>query len=136
MFAEAEEFDSIYISSIPPRQQNTPEILRSKQEELSKWQRYNVMETVDYAGQQVIPTHWVVNEKKDDKQSNKCLYKVQLCVRGDREHGYDRTDSPMAPRDLVRVFITLSPLCTILSYTLSTFLQHFSNLATLEGIYS
>ena len=47
-------------------------------------------------------------------------------VRGDREFRYDRTDSPTAPRDLVRVVITLSALHNFKLHTLdisSAFLQ-------------
>ena len=118
--------EDICMVSIPPREQGTPEILRSKLEELNKWHRYNVMETVDFDHQQVIPTHWVVTEKKDEKESNKCQFKARLCVRGDREFGYDRTDSPTAPRDLVRLLITLSALLGYKMHTLdisSAFLQ-------------
>ena len=118
--------ESVYVTTIPPKQQATPEILRSKLEELNKWQRYNVMDVVEYDRQQIIPTHWVVTERKDEKESNKCQFKARLVVRGDREFGYDRTDSPTAPRDLIRLIITMSAILGFKLHTLdisSAFLQ-------------
>ena len=94
-----------------------PEVERAKQEELEKWMKYNVMEVCDYDGQKLIPTQWVVTEKKEQKSENAYKVKARLCVRGDREEGYDRTDSPTTPRDLVRLFFSFSAL---LNFDLST----------------
>ena len=115
----SEQFELLFPVTLTPKQQvGIPEVEQAKQEEIQKWFNYECVSMVSRVnGMTVIPLAWVVNKTCDAKSSNVNSYKARLVVRGDLEHGSARTDSPTAPREILRLTLALS---TIFKFKLST----------------
>ena len=113
---ETEILFPIYLT--PKQQVGVPEVEQAMKEEIEKWYSYECFSVRDRVpGMKVIPLAWVVNKNCDVKSSNQNAYKARLVVRGDLELGSLRTDSPTAPREILRITLALS---AILNFRIST----------------
>ena len=98
--------DRIFAQLIPRKDQFTEEVLSAKQAEIKGWYDMRCVDEYDYAGQSLVPTHWVVTRKEaDDKGQGKI--KARLCIRGDLEKTSERTDSPTAGKESIKLFLAL-----------------------------
>ena len=116
---DLEESEILFPVTLTPKQQvGIPEVEQAKQEEIEKWYSYECFSIRErQPDMKVIPLAWVVNENSDTKSSNVNSYKARLVVRGDLEHGSLRTDSPTAPREILRLTLAIS---TIYDFKFST----------------
>ena len=109
------EAELLFPITLTPKQQlGIPEVEQAKQEEIKKWYNYKCFSIIKREGyMRIIPLAWVVNKKcrnVDEKVSNVNVYKARLVVRGDLEGGGSRTDSPTAPKEIMRLILAVSTL--------------------------
>ena len=110
--SETLEAELLFPVTLTPKQQmGIPEVEQAKQEEMQKWFNYECISLIRREGyMRIIPLTWVVNKNVDGKSSNANLYKARLVIRGDLEGGGNRTDSPTAPKEILRLILAVSTL--------------------------
>ena len=79
--------------------------LDAKENELSHWDEFGVIEEVVDEGQKTLGTNWILVEKVIDGEM---AVKARLCVRGDQEEASFRTDSPTVHKSSLNVFFMLA----------------------------
>ena len=85
-----------------------PEIKAAMDDEISKFQKYNVFEEVNDAPYLYkVPSNWVVT-KKDEKKEGKNQYKCRLVALGnlDKKVNLDATDSPTLSKESLRLILS------------------------------
>ena len=95
-----------YAVNIPFWRFHEKECLKAKENELEKFDEFDVYEEVPENGQKVLGCRWVLTEKfKDGK---KCV-KARLCIRGDLEDTTDiRTDSPTVRKGNINILLVVA----------------------------
>ena len=97
-----EEVNDSFPVLIPAKYHNHPDIVKAKNEELEKWEKYEVFIEVDETEAiNPITTIWVITKKGDTE-------KARLCVRGFEEEIYPRSDSPTASGEAMKLFLAMS----------------------------
>ena len=86
---------------IPSKYHNDKEIIEAKWKEIKKWKKYSAFEEVDYIGQPLLGSRWVVNEKEG-------VPKARFVVKGFHEQEYPRSDSPTAAKDSLKLFLSIA----------------------------
>ena len=76
-------------------------IIKAKEEELQKWEKYEAYESVDFENQPTISCKWVVTEKGG-------RVKARLCVRGFEEERPPQSDSPTASQESYKLFLSIA----------------------------
>ena len=97
-----------YITLIPAKYHDDPEVIKAKEEELSKWNIYDAFEEVEEdENQHIISSKWVIAEKDDATTGGKKV-KARLCVRGFEEETHPKSDSPTASHDSFKLFLAIA----------------------------
>ena len=94
----------VYVTNIPMRYHDEERVIVAKNDELEKWDRYNAFEEVDFDGQNVIGSRWVVQERQGK-------VKARFVVKGCQEACDPRLDSPTASKESLKMFLTLADNC-------------------------
>ena len=83
-------------------QNDSAAVLQAQNDELDKWQQYNVYDEVDDDGQFAISTRWVLTEKQVNGTQR---VKARLVARGFEEENIDeiRCDSPTIKKENLRL---------------------------------
>ena len=85
---------------------NTDDVFNAKEKEIENWRKNGVYEEIEYTGQQLISTRWVVTEKQKE---GKTVTKARLVARGFEEDTVSlRKDSPTCSRESVRILISVA----------------------------
>ena len=96
-----------FVQLIKRKDQNNETVFNAKKAEIDNWMRLNVIEKVRFCGQSLIPCNWVVTKKEvDDKGTGRV--KARLVARGDLEPTDERTDSPTAGKESIKLFLALT----------------------------
>ena len=101
-FENEEDVNESFPVLIPTKYHDHPDIVRAKQEELSKWEKYEAfIEVNEEDATNPISTRWVITDKGETE-------KARLCVRGFEEEIYPRSDSPTASSEAMKLFLSIS----------------------------
>merc|ERR1711923_372057 len=92
------DIHDIFAVNIPRNEQNSPECLEAKREELTRLQEFGVYEEVPDQGQACISTKWVMVKKGE-------RIKARLTARGFEEDIISVVDSPTTGKNCVRILI-------------------------------
>ena len=98
---ENQEYSEVYHAKIPWKYHKHPEVVKAKADELEKWEKYNAYEEVEYSGQHVLGSRYVVEDKNGK-------VKARFVVKGNEERGDPRSDSPTASKDSFKTFLALA----------------------------
>lgn len=91
----------IFAVNIPRNEQNSPECLEAKKEELTRLQEFGVYEEVPDQGQACISTKWVMVKKGE-------RVKARLTARGFEEDIISAVDSPTIGKNCVRILLAIA----------------------------
>ena len=86
-------------------QDKSKEIELAKKTEVEKWVEENVFEEVQFKGQDLLTTTWVITSKVHDE---KVITKARLVVRGYEEIEKNRSDSPTCSKDNIRMLLAVA----------------------------
>ena len=93
---------AIFVTNIPEKKHDKPEVVRAKQDELDKWVKYDAFEVVDKnEDQHVLGSRWVVQDRNGK-------IKARFVVKGCQEKSDPRSDSPTASKDSFKLFLSLA----------------------------
>ena len=95
------ETNTVFVTMIPEKYHNDPDIIKAKEDELDKWEQYDAFEEVEFNNQHVLGSRWVVQDK-----NGKC--KARFVVKGCQERTDPRSDSPTASKDSFKLFLTIA----------------------------
>ena len=76
----------------------------AKELELKNWKSFGVYEEVEDIGQQSLSSRWVITEKYKD---GNLTCKARLVARGFEDEDNVQTDSPMAGKETIKIFLAL-----------------------------
>ena len=86
---------------VPKEQQNSPECMTAKYDELNKLLAFDTYKVVKDEGQDRITTTWVLTEKGEEKRA-------RLTARGFQEDTNFPTDSPTVQKHSMRLLLTIA----------------------------
>ena len=89
------------MTNIPEKYHDDPEIIKAKHDELAKWDKYDAFEEIDYDGQHVLGSRWVVNDRNGK-------FKARFVVKGCQEKTDPRSDSPTASKDSFKLLLSIA----------------------------
>ena len=98
---DKDEATEVFVTQIPNQYHSDPLIIKAKEDELQKWEKYDAYETVDFENQPTISCKWVVTEKGG-------RVKARLCVRGFEEERPPQSDSPTASQESYKLFLSIA----------------------------
>ena len=75
---EIDDCNEVCVTNILLKYHNDPAIVEAKNKELEKWTKYDAYEEVEFKGQHVLGSRWVVVEKND-------VPKARFVVKGCEE---------------------------------------------------
>ena len=91
----------VFVTNIPEKYHNEPDVLKAKHDELEKWDNYGAFEEVELDGQHVLGSRWVVQDRHGK-------VKARFVVKGCQEKSEPRSDSPTASKDSLKLFLTIA----------------------------
>ena len=98
-----ENENEVFVTQIPKKFHDHPQIVEAKKQELLKWKEYDAVDQVTQGmDMNVLSSRWVVTEKGEDE------IKARLVVRGFEEEIYPQSDSPTASKDSFKIFLALA----------------------------
>ena len=104
---DEDEVYEIFATEIPPKEQNTPEVIAAKQVEYDNYVKFDAFEEVKDNGQERLKTRWVCS-KKEKQDGLKVNYKARLVVKGFMEQEYPRSDSPTIAKESLKTFFAVA----------------------------
>ena len=104
---DEDEVYEIFATEIPPKEQNTPEVIAAKQVEYDNYVKFDAFEEVKDVGQERLKTRWVCS-KKEKQDGLKVNYKARLVVKGFMEQEYPRSDSPTIAKESLKTFFAVA----------------------------
>ena len=100
-----EEGNEIFMSEASVKEHTAQKIKEAKDAEVGKWIEEKVYEEVDYQGQDLVNTTWVITQKLKDGET---ITKARLVVRGYEEEEKSRADSPTCNKNNIRSLLALA----------------------------
>ena len=91
----------VFVTNIPLKYHNEPDIIEAKRKELEKWDTYEAYVEVDRHDNYVLGSRWIVQEKNGKP-------KARFVVKGCHEKLNPRSDSPTASKDSLKLFLALA----------------------------
>ena len=100
--------DTVYATNVPRYRHSEKQCILAKEEELKKFDDFQVYVEVPDQGQRRLGTNWVIVEKnKDGLQS----VKARLTIRGDQENTDGvRTDSPTIKKGNLKILLVVAAM--------------------------
>ena len=98
----SEESEEINYGEIKETPENTEKIKEAKEKELSNFENYKAYEEVEYDGQDVLGTRYVLTEKPDGS------IKARFVTKGFQEEFLHPSDSPTSSRETIKIFLAVA----------------------------
>ncbi|MES9884880.1 MAG: reverse transcriptase domain-containing protein, partial [Sedimenticola sp.] len=118
-----DEIQDVNAVFIPSARHNEVEVREAKVAELRNWNSFSVYEEVQFTGQKLMSTRWVITEKNVNGNHS---VKARLVVRGFEEENEVKSDSPTIHKESMRLFLTISSTLKLSLHTIdvkAAFLQ-------------
>ena len=98
----SEESEEINYGEIKETPENTEKIKEAKEKELSNFENYKAYEEVEYDGQDILGTRYVLTEKSDGS------IKARFVTKGFQEEFLHPSDSPTSSRETIKIFLAVA----------------------------
>lgn len=90
--------DEVFLTLVSRQEQDSPQCLRAKEEELKKLKEFNTYEEVNNTGQDFITSSWVLTHKEKE-------IRARLVARGFEEIDEIKSDSPTLSKSGLRIIL-------------------------------
>ena len=97
-----DEEDGVLYNEITETETNSKQVMEAKEKELSKFDEYKAYEEVQYNGQKVLGTRYVLTEKPDGS------IKARFVTKGFQEQFPYPSDSPTTSRETIKLFLAIA----------------------------
>ena len=97
--AEIEEDEALYVE-VQENEENIDQCREAKEKELNNFDKFNLYEEVDFNGQKVIGTRFVLTKKDDNS------IKARFVIKGFQEDEM-QSDSPTMSRETLKIFCNI-----------------------------
>ncbi|KAG1681910.1 Retrovirus-related Pol polyprotein from transposon RE2 [Nymphon striatum] len=104
-WCKAEHLDEANAVVVPQSRHKEVNVKQAKQLELDNWKLFRVYDEVQYTGQKLMSTRWVITEKETIGERK---VKARLVVRGFEEENEVKSDSPTVHKESLRLFLALA----------------------------
>ena len=94
--------EEVNYSEIKETDENSEKVKEAKEKELSNFDDYEAFEEVEYDGQKVLGTRYVLTEKPDGS------IKARFVTKGFQEEFLHPSDSPTSSRETIKIFLAIA----------------------------
>ena len=104
---DEDDDDAVYVVIVPRFRHGEVKCKEAKEEELSRFDEFDVYEEVEDEGQTTLGTNWVLTEKV---KNDKIIIKARLTIRGDQEEATDQiqSDSPTVRKQNINILLMVA----------------------------
>ena len=97
-----DQTEEVHYAEIKETAENASKVREAKDKELNNFDEYNAFEEVEYNGQDVLGTRFVLTEKQDGS------IKARFVTKGFQEEYLHPSDSPTSSRETVKIFLAIA----------------------------
>ena len=94
--------EETFYAEVKETPENTTKVNEAKEKELKNFDDYKAFEEVEYVGQDVLGTRFVLTEKPDKS------IKARFVTKGFQENFPEQSDSPTSSRESIKVFLAIA----------------------------